>query len=328
MEKQEHPFSWKALIRIVGMALIVYLLWKASAIFAVILLSLVFAAALYPIAKKMSRVLPLVVSIVLVMLLVLIPFIAIIVVTMFALSDQLPQVLALISSIPVKLHLAPVTYSLQFNIIPYIQTHAEYFLNSSGSIFYAVISVISVLFLTFYFMFDFERLSVLFLGLFPHEERTNIRELFANITEVVGQYMRGNLIISVICGIIIFTGLTLLHVPFALPIAIFTAIIDLLPFIGPMLAVIPPFILGFAISPLTGILVLALYAAYQQAENVLIGPAIYNKTLNISSALIFLAIVVGGGIFGILGAFLALPVAASIPVIIKYRESYLKRHVK
>ena len=75
-------------------------------------------------------------------------------------------------------------------------------------------------------------------------------------------------------------------------------------------------------------MVLVLYIAYKEVEDVIIGPAIYNKALNLSAALVFLSVVIGAGVFGIVGAFLALPVAASIPVMIRYREHFMSRHVK
>ena len=71
---------------------------------------------------------------------------------------------------------------------------------------------------------------------------------------------------------------------------------------------------------------LILHLVYQQTENAFISPAIYNKALNLYPALGFLAVLVGASLFGILGAFLALPIAASIPVVVKYHENYKQRH--
>jgi predicted PurR-regulated permease PerM len=116
--------------------------------------------------------------------------------------------------------------------------------------------------------------------------------------------------------------LAILHVPFALPLAIFAGLMDLLPLVGSTLGTIPALIIGFTVSPLTGILILILHLVYQQLENVIISPAIYNKALDISPALSFLSVVIGAGLFGILGAFLALPVAASLPAMVRYYQHY------
>ena len=141
-----------------------------------------------------------------------------------------------------------------------------------------------------------------------------------------GMFIRGNVIISIICALYLFIVLVALGVPFALPLAIFAGIMDLLPLVGSTLGTIPALIIGYTVSPLAGTLVLILHLVYQQLENVLISPAIYNKALDISPALSFISVVIGGGLFGILGAFLALPVAASLPPMVRYFNEYQKNH--
>jgi len=143
---------------------------------------------------------------------------------------------------------------------------------------------------------------------------------------VTGKYIRGNILISVICGIIVYAGLVLLHVPFALPLALFAAIFDLLPLVGQTIGAIPAVIIGFGVSPITGVLVIILHLIYQQVENNIISPMIYNKALNLFPSVVFLSVLLGASLFGILGAFLSLPVAASIPAIIDYSKNYKMRH--
>ena len=86
--------------------------------------------------------------------------------------------------------------------------------------------------------------------------------------------------------------------------------------------------IAFSISPIKGLILLIIFVLYQQIENALISPAIYNKALNLYPALAFLAVIIGASLFGILGAFLALPIAASIPAVIDYRQNYLDKHPK
>ena len=118
----------------------------------------------------------------------------------------------------------------------------------------------------------------------------------------------------------------ILHVPFALPLAIFAAIIDLLPLVGQTIGAIPAVIIAFGVSPLTGVIVIVLHLIYQQIENAIISPMIYNKALNLYPSIIFLSVLLGASLFGILGAFLSLPIAASIPAVIQYQKNYQKRH--
>jgi predicted PurR-regulated permease PerM len=258
-----------------------------------------------------------------VIILLLIPLIALVAITASVFADQFPQVVALLAPHLSKFGIA--TSSLTTNLVGYVQGNFSTFVTSTKEIGVAILAVFTTIFLAFYFMLDAEHLFSLLEEVFPKQKRIHMRNLSTELSEVVGQYIRGNLLISLICIAIIYAGLALLHIPFALPLAIFTGIMDLLPVIGPILGALPAVVLGFAISPLYGMLVLVLYVAYKQLEDVALSPIIYNKTLKLSAALIFISVVIGAGFFGVIGAFLALPVAASIPVIIKYKEAMMAK---
>ena len=148
----------------------------------------------------------------------------------------------------------------------------------------------------------------------------------AYIGDVTGRYISGNLLISLICIVVVGVGLVALHVPYAVPLALFAGLLDLLPLVGSTIGAIPAVIIAFSVSPSTGFLAIILYIAYQQIESAFISPIIYNKALNLSSAVGFLSVIVGASLFGVLGAFLALPFAASIPVLVRYQKAYSKRH--
>jgi predicted PurR-regulated permease PerM len=327
MENQNHPFSWQALGRIVATGLIVFVAWQAIGVLVLILIALVFSVSLSPIVNKFSEKLPLVLSIVIVLILLFIPLIALGFFVVYNLMSQFPALLEMINSIANNTTFIT-HYFGNFNIIQYLQNSSVYILNSTKNIFLSIISIFTVIFLTFYFVYDSKRLLKLFLDLFPVKEQKAIHDLLEKIALVTGKYIRGNVLISIITGIIIYIGLLILQIPFALPIAIFTAILDLLPMVGPILGSLPALIIGFSISPLRGILVILLYFLYQQGENIFISPVIYNKALNISPAITFISVVIGGSVFGILGAFLALPVAASIPAIIDFKNEYTKKQSK
>ena len=319
-----HPFSWSALGRIITAGILVYLVIKSISVFVIVLIAMILAAALHPIAKKLhSWKIPRILAIIIVIILLLVPVGALVGVTAFVFAKQFPQVIAILTPLLAKFGIAP--NAISADITGYVQGNFGSFVDSTKTVFLSVLGILTAIFATFYFLLDADHLFGLFAGLFPKAKRQNARLLSGEIAEVVGQYIRGNLIISLICIAIIYGGLAAMRIPFALPLAIFTGILDLLPVIGPILGAAPALVLGFAISPVRGILVLVLYLAYKQLEDVVIGPAIYNKALKLSAALIFLSVVIGAGVFGVAGAFLALPVAASIPVIFRYKEELLAK---
>jgi predicted PurR-regulated permease PerM len=326
-EQRDHPFSWEALTRIILTVVVVILVWKAADALVDILIALVLAAALSPVVKKMHKAtrLPRLFSILLVLLVVLVPLAVLGFTVIPQLSTEVPNLINNLNTVVGHLPFAPKAFE-NFNVFDYLQSHPAFILASTQSIVLTIISIVAILVLGFYFVYDQERLFDLFLSIFPYREKTKLRELLGEVATVTGQYIRGNLIISVICSVIIFVGLWALQIPFALPLAIFAGILDLLPLVGQTIGAIPALIISFAISPAKGIAVLVLHMVYQQIENAVISPVIYNKALKLYPALSFLAVIVGASLFGILGAFLALPVAASIPAAFRYHENYEKRH--
>ncbi len=324
MESHEHPFSWEALGRIVIMGLVVLVAWRLGDIFMDILIAIVLAAALYPIVQMLHRKLPLMLSVLIVLfsLIILLAACAYFAVPIFV--RELPNFLVTINTTIAHLPFAPHSWQT-FDIVKYLQSNSSLLLNSTENIVLGVISVVTVAILTFYFTIDFEQLFDLFMNLIPRREQAKVRQVLKEVARVTGRYIRGNLLISLICGGTIFIGLLALRMPYAFPLALFAAVIDLLPLVGGTIGAIPALIIAFGISPLEGLLVLILHLLYQEAENAFLSPAIYNKALNLSPALSFLSVIIGGALFGIVGAFLALPVAASLPVIIRYREGYEMR---
>lgn len=317
MSKNEHPLSWPAIIRVITAGMILYIVWKISAILVLILISAIFATALNPLVKILDRKLPLLLSTFLVILLLIFPFIILFATIIPGFTNELAPLLNTINDIIQQSTVLPPALR-NIDLTQYVQNAGTYVLQSTAIITNVVTSTLTVIILTFYFLYDSKRLLALLLSGFPQHRQRKITILLNELATVNGQYLRGNLLISVICGITIYIGLLLLKIPFAAPLAIFAAIMDLLPLIGSTIGMVPALIIGLAISPVTALLVIALYLVYQQIEGAVLAPSIYNKALNLSPALGFLAVIIGSALFGIIGAFLALPMAASLPAVIRY----------
>lgn len=329
MEPREHSLSWEALSRIVLMGIALLLIWRALGAVVVIVIALVLTASLQPIVHILhtKTKLPVLLCAFIIIFILFIPFIIIGFTIIPHLNNQIAQLLTTIDSTLRGLPFAGHLFN-NFSIVQYMESHSSDILASSGNIIMTVLSVISTLILTFYFVYDYERLLKLFLSIFPYKEKEKLKGFLEEISKVTGQYIRGNVIISCITFSVVFVSLLIIGIPYALPLAIFAGILDLLPLVGSTLGAIPALLVAFSLSPIQGFAVLILHLVYQQVENAVICPAIYNKALNLYPALGFLAVLIGASLFGILGAFLALPIAASIPVIVNYHENYKRRHSK
>ena len=266
----------------------------------------------------------LILSTVLAFLLVLIPFVLVSIFVIPNLVRQIPDLINTFPTLASKIGFLP-KVTVGFDISSYLSQHTDFLLASTTSVAITSLAIVTIFFMAFYFVLDSEQLLGFFLEIFPHEEKSKIKGMLLEVARVNGQYIGGSVIICLICTAVVFIGLYALAIPFALPLAILAGVMDLLPLVGPTIGGIPAIIIAFAIAPWKGVIVLCLYFIYQQLQNVVISPLVYKRTLHISPALSFLAVIFGAGLFGVLGAFLALPIAASIPAMIHYARGYRER---
>jgi predicted PurR-regulated permease PerM len=182
----------------------------------------------------------------------------------------------------------------------------------------ALLSALLVIVLTIYFMVDLPRLRRALVRLFPKRHRRAVNEAVNVVIDKVGSYMIGNLIVSAIAGTAALIALLALRVPFALPLAVFVAVTDLLPMIGATLGAAVCVIVAFATRDLwpTTILLALFFVLYQQLENYIIVPRVMRGSVQMSSLAVLLAALLGGSILGLIGALMAIPVAAAIRVLL------------
>jgi predicted PurR-regulated permease PerM len=152
-------------------------------------------------------------------------------------------------------------------------------------------------------------------ALFRPDTGDRIRRVGADCARSVTGYISGNLLISVICGLITYVALLVMGVPFAGLIALFVGVADLLPLVGATLGGIVAVLAGFLHSVPAGIVVLVVFVVYQQLENHLLQPVIYGRTVQLNPLTVIIAILVAAELAGILGALLAIPAASIIQVV-------------
>jgi predicted PurR-regulated permease PerM len=183
--------------------------------------------------------------------------------------------------------------------------------------FGALLSTLTVLVLTIYFMADMPRLRRSLVRLFPHRRRPQVADIVNVVVDKVGAYMIGNLIISLFAGVTSFLALVLNGVPYALPLAILVAIFDLIPMIGATLgAALCVLVALFTVGLWPGtVVVLVFFILYQQVENYLIAPRVLRNTVDLSSVAVLLVALIGGTVLGLVGALMAIPIAAAVKAV-------------
>jgi predicted PurR-regulated permease PerM len=196
-----------------------------------------------------------------------------------------------------------------------------------GSFTSFVFNSLTVLILTIYFTVNLPKMRrgvALMLG---REDRAEFHEIYDESVRRVGGYVLGNLLVSAIAGVTSFIVLSIIGVPFAVALAFLTAVLDLIPTIGAMIAaVLASVVAAFAGIPAL-IATAAFYLVYQQVENYVIQPRVMGRTIEMSAPVIILAVLIGGSLLGVIGALLAIPVAAMLKVAVVelYLEDRMKR---
>jgi predicted PurR-regulated permease PerM len=194
-------------------------------------------------------------------------------------------------------------------------------LGLAGQLFSALFSTLTVVVLTIYFMADLPRLRRGVLRLLPRAHRAQSGRIADVIFDKVGAYTIGALMISFTAGMASFAVFTALGVPFAVPLAFVVALCDLIPMIGATFgAVISVLValLATGLWPAT-VLLAGFFVVYQQLENYLIAPRILRTTVSLSPVAVLMAGLIGGTALGLVGAVMAIPVAAVLKVVLTER---------
>lgn len=183
------------------------------------------------------------------------------------------------------------------------------------SVFDNLLAIIFLLALTFYMLLEQDNLESRIASLFKNKEE-RIRKSIIKIEEKLGAWLQGQLILSLLIGIVSYIGLTILNIPYALPLALIAGVMEVIPVIGPIISALPAIFVAFTISPILSIGVAAMYLVIQQTENHLIVPQVMRRAVGLNPLLVILAIAIGSRLLGISGALLAVPMAVVLQIIV------------
>ncbi len=238
-----------------------------------------------------------------------------------SLLSNLPNFIENISNIP---QLEIFTKDLDTQVTKQLSSIGPKALQTTVGAFSGIVLTLTTLVFTAYLLLDFENLKKSFLKFIPREKRENVARILMDIELTLGFWLRGQVALMFIIGLFSYIGLLLLGVNYALSLALIAGLLEIIPIIGPIIATIPALIVGFADSPIKGIGVLGLYILIQQLENNLIVPKVMQKAIGFNPIVTMVAILIGGSLFGVLGALLSIPVTIIIFIIFKniYKNLY------
>ncbi len=175
----------------------------------------------------------------------------------------------------------------------------------------------SAIFLALYIMIERDRLRGGLFAVVPRSHHIRLARVLMNLETIVGAYIRGQLITCLLIAVFSFLLLAACRMPHAMALAVFAGIADVLPYIGALLSIGPMVLVALARSPVIAVVVLSIMLVYEEFESRVLVPRIYGKAMRLPSSVVLFALLAGGTLMGISGALLAIPVAATVMMLIE-----------
>lgn len=192
------------------------------------------------------------------------------------------------------------------------------FFEGMVSTFPKIVNLVLTPIVTFYFLKDKEFFTNKLFLTIPKKHRKDLKELFIEIDSSLSQFIRGRMILALYVGVATTILLLILRIEFAVIIGILTGIADIIPYFGPMLGFLPAVFFASLSSPIKALWVSILFVLIQWVENNVLAPKIIGKTTGIHPLTILLSLIIGGGIFGVMGMIFSIPVVAVVKILIEF----------
>lgn len=331
MHKQVIEVSFSTMLKAVLLGFLLWALWALRDVVAVLLLAIVIASAVEPAAHWFTRHrIPRVLGVIFVYLAAFFVF-----VLMFYLiiPPLFSDAFDFVSNLPAYLERTLKSDSALFVFLPNLPGNFQdivretalaleksiesFFLAIStgvfsigSTLFGGVFSFVLLIVISFYLSVQEHGIENFLRIVTPLEHEAYILDLWQRAQRKIGRWLQGQILLGVLIGIMVFLMLTILNVKHAALLAILSAIFELIPVFGPIMAAIPAIAIAALQSPMLGLMVAGLYVLVQQMENHLIYPLVVRKTVGVPPLLAVLSLVVGGTLGGFFGIMLSVPIAA------------------
>lgn len=317
--------SHKTIIFTILFLLGLWVLYLIKDILLAFFVSLLIMAILNPLVSKLSLYrIPRALSVLLVYIIV----IGLLVISFVAIVPPLvTQTTNFFTNLPTYISRLGVSYIVSDQIVNQLVSDVGVISGRAASItvsvFSNIIGIVTVLVFAFYLLLIRDRLDDHLNVFFDEEKRKVIGKTLDVVETRMGSWATGQLVLMFVVGLANYIGLSLLGVPYALPLAIFAGFLEIVPYLGPIIAAIPPIVIGLGISPFMGLSALALAFIVQQLENYVFVPKIMQSSTGVNPIITLLALAIGFQLAGIVGILISVPVVILIQIIVF--ETYLKK---
>lgn len=188
---------------------------------------------------------------------------------------------------------------------------------TASKLFGGVVSAVFAIIISFYFSAQEHGISMFLRAVTPKEHQPYVLGLWARAQHKLGRWFQAQIILSLTVGVLVYIGLAIFGVQHRVLLALTAALLEIIPFFGPIIAAIPAVALGLLKSPIVGLWVLFIYTIVHQLENHVIVPNVMNRAIGLNPAVVIISLLIGGELYGIPGILLAVPVAVILVELLK-----------
>ncbi len=306
--------------------LTLFLAYQLKEILIVIFIAYIIVAALSPVVDFLQRKrVPRTIAVLITFFTTLIFFILLIAPLVPFLISQITQ---LTKSFPLYLHRAAEAIGVQLDIreVGQIVTPQQLGQNAfalAGGVFGGFFALVTAIAISFYLLLSYNKAKGAVAGLFSKNHRERAVRVIDQINTKLGAWLQGQFLLSLSIGLLTWTTLTLLQMPFALPLAVLAGLFEIVPTVGPILSAVPAIVVALTISPNMAIIVIVSYIFIQMIENHLLVPRIMQRAVGLNPVIVIIGVIVGDRLLGIPGALLSVPFISLLFLIYKNLDEFL-----
>jgi len=207
------------------------------------------------------------------------------------------------------------------------------FVNVATTVTNVFVALFTFPFVLFFLLKDGDAFKRFFIRILPPKFRSDANQILHNMDQQVGSYIRGQIIVAICIGILLYIGYLIIGLDFAITLAIIAAFTSVVPYIGPIIAISPAIVIALVDSPFMLLKLAIVWAIVQFSEGNFISPNVMGRTMQIHPLTIIFVLLIGGNLFGIVGIILGIPGYAILKVLVtylfkKFRQQYDKYYAK
>ena len=319
MESHKIEISQKTVIFTIGTLLSLWLLYQVRSIVVMLFIAFILMTAVTPLVKLAAKIKIPTIAVMLVVYFGLIAIISTVIASLVPAVVQQTKDITL--ALPTYMHSLEDIFNTQLdpNVAgSYLSSIPSNLLKIAAGAFSNIMNVLALFFMSYYLVLERPRLHKYLLKFFPdHSAEARAEALVLAVEKQVGGWVRGELLLMLIIGVMTYISLVLLGIPYALPLAVLAGLLEAVPNLGPTIAAIPAIVIGLTVSPIIALGALLASIVIQQVESNWIVPKVMQSATGTEPLVTIVVLLIGFTLGGITGAVLSMPMYLTILTVYK-----------